>query len=1279
MTVSTPRVVPAARQLAERFCPNTGLPLRVGQIWPPRLVLHHVDRARGEVEERVPTVWVRHLLRDTVEVTLLPSDEPALDAEGRTVSGLEISRVRSLVGSGRSRGVPMLPGEEASAYKAVRLPMSWTARMAAEVARVGWIRKPVFVELSDPRHKRTFLWYVYLTAGGPQVPSDDLPHFRWVDEHEAPIEHAGVARSWVELPAPMSSPTLFPSCWVQPALLDPGPGETDPALVRGAGPQQVQLVSTWPVEPPLQHSWDGQGSASPGDVEAIGWNGAMGGLDPRPSVQALAVHSTPARGEWVATLAYWDTPVDDQSRALRQPEPTRLELPTPCVWPTVLSDDDAAIPLYDLSQALPSAPAPQPADEEGEGDVPLAPPPPAGLEVKLNLRVTLPEGSEAVRLDRADLRLGGEIVGRWEGGPVDLVAGDHKNLRCTIDLRKLRDARDGRLKLTFVFAGTPTRGVVRRAPEFRTGNGPNVRLTRSRSGVGTPWLVIDLGTEGTCAAVAFLDGFVPRVTTVLFDEGPVYPSKVWLSQALGGVYGLAEEPSGDSLYTTLVKLGLRFGDGAHPGCPDHIAATEVARFFLKRFLLEVRERTGWFPLSAADVLVSFPPRLAAMPRFVRSLHDTFQSVLEEVVWTEGKPQRLYFREEAFLVAVPCMYRDLQVDPVPPGRSRYYWVMDFGGGTTDVCGFLVTPDEDGEEHAVTHLTYPQRLPHHLAGNDVTRAFYAVLLAHLMEAGLVARAEGDDPADARRYPLPPDPFPSARSTPTALLNQTALRELADAVKHLAVREHGPTTLRSVARTFPAATLRTVDGVETTLRSMLSNEASRLGDRTVAEIHAHVLDPMVGRAGAPDPTSKTTAVCASCGAETLLPLWVFVSGRAFRYRCQRCGTTQKAELDLGILPPEVDEEDGSPLITAWRDRMVALVDRPEAAARAAQGTGSELYLEQDGRTYVLRDLTTLRRWIEERRVGADDLLSDDGLSWAPLRDRPDLRPLLRAAQEIAVDTTQEVPANRWQKWVFPEPAEGSGLAVPQLGRDIRLFLDVCREALERAVDALPDPASTEIVVLVAGRGSLFAPVADGIETFLPGRVVHLTNDWVRRTFGTGGQIDPNADLKTMTVNGGGLYALLHANPETSQLLLSVDTLRMDVPVYLQSAVGARPWLIASHLDLRAGRWVPIVSEKDALPEDTGTETLEEPPPRPLPVDTPLTGDLQLVVDGLPEDRAWEPYVVIAQGTARRKQGRRARTQPDTRLVTEERELVLSPLTQEMEIRFTRMLPRLPLLGGD
>ena len=161
----------------------------------------------------------------------------------------------------------------------------------------------------------------------------------------------------------------------------------------------------------------------------------------------------------------------------------------------------------------------------------------------------------------------------------------------------------------------------------------------------------------------------------------------------------------------------------------------MPRFFLKRFLLEVTERMAWFPLEDADVLVSFPPRLASIPTFVTALRDTFRSVLEEVVWTGGEPRRLAFREEGFLVAVPNLYKDLEIRPLRPEASRYYWVMDFGGSTTDVCGFLCTADAWGEEHTVSHMTYPQRLSHHLAGNDVTRAFYAVLHRHLER---VARA-------------------------------------------------------------------------------------------------------------------------------------------------------------------------------------------------------------------------------------------------------------------------------------------------------------------------------------------------------------------------------------------------------------------------------------------------------------------------------------------------------------------------------------------------------------
>src|SRR5205814_1442528 len=81
-----------------------------------------------------------------------------------------------------------------------------------------------------------FQWYLYLTPRAAELPGDDLPHFRWVDDAEGPIAIPGVARHWIELPSPMSSPMLPPACWVQPGQLDPtAPREADPTAFRGVG------------------------------------------------------------------------------------------------------------------------------------------------------------------------------------------------------------------------------------------------------------------------------------------------------------------------------------------------------------------------------------------------------------------------------------------------------------------------------------------------------------------------------------------------------------------------------------------------------------------------------------------------------------------------------------------------------------------------------------------------------------------------------------------------------------------------------------------------------------------------------------------------------------------------------------------------------------------------------------------------------------------------------------------------------------------------------------
>lgn len=1228
-----------ARVLSERYSPVTGVPLRVGEVWPPRLVIHDAA-AKVDPYETVlaPTAWVRHFLRREVQVRI-EQDGEAVDPRGATAPTLLVAPSEAVlppVGARDDRGVG------GTGFHALPLTVRWSGEFTRWIAGVEWARVPLAVVLGDGRTTRRYRWYLYVTPHGAQVPRrssqfDDHPHFRWVDPEEGPLSQEHVARGWIELPAPLSSPHLPPACWVQ----------EDRGSAVAEGPHDVRMVPVFPIEP-----------AIPQRLEAVGWNGALGGHDPRPRVQALAVRSTQQAGLWSAFLYAWDTPLGGASGPVRQARATPLEEPTDCVWPEVVAAEDQLLQLWDLVGRTEH-----------------------GCEIKLNVRVALPGTAEGVRLERGELRLGPETVGRWDGPSIDLSAGQTRSITCTVELHKLREASDGRLKLTMAFVGRPTRGVVRADHVFRTRNGPWARLQRTRAeggAVRSPWLCLDMGSEGSCASVAFLDGYAPRVVSVRFDQGPIYPTRVHLSPDLSGAWALTDSPGPDALYTALVKMGLRYGDGAHPGCPDHVAATQVARFFLKRFLLEVKERMAWFPLADADVLVSFPPRLASIPAFVTALRDTFRAVLEEVVWAAAAPRGLWFREEGFLVAVPTLYKDLEQAPLAPSQSRYYWVMDFGGGTTDVCGFLCTADAWGEEHVVSHLSYPQRLAHHLAGNDVTRAFYAALLRQLASAGVVAgpRDDAGDPDHARRFPFPPTPFPSARSTSIALANQNALRELADALKCTSPTEQPGLTLRSLSRTLAPHAIRTVDDVATTLPALLAGDAAELGERTVDELHALVLDPrsllrsatasVEGSGGSGSTQQKIHVRCAHCGEVHTLPVWALSAQRAFRFRCRSCGKAQRAQVSDDAFPATGDE--GAPTILAYKDARV----QPSDKSGSAQ---DELYVEQDGRTYVVRDWDTLKRWVVQRRVGPEDLFSEGGVSWVPLAERSELQRLFAEAQGVDVSVSAPPTAT-------PGPsvlAAAVPVSEPGLERDLELFLQACAEALKRALRALPTSDDVEVVVLLAGRASQFGPIARMVRDRMPGRVVHLTNDWVRRTYGTTGQIDPLADLKTLTANGGGLFAVLQANRETSHLVLSFDTGRMDTAVFLQPAANTRPWVVANQLELRAGGELPIAIdlESEAITLDDAASA-EEPKPRPLPLDTPLAGDLALVVEGLDEDRVWEPYVTIAQGTARRHDGRRPRTTDHTRLRTEAQRFVLTGLSDDQEIELRRLLPALELLGG-
>lgn len=1189
---------PLARTLSERFCPNTGAPVRVGMVWPPRLVVHDVARkGSAQVNEAIASVWIRHHIRHPVEVIIRPGDAPAHDPNGQPVPGLAIGRSARTV-------------ERSDAWQLMPITLQWTPELQRRMEPLLWVRKELVIELKQDGATRSFQWYVYLTPGPPQLPRhaslyDDHPHYRWVDHHGGPVGVEGVSPRWIELPAPMSSPALTPACWLQERRIGAG----------APGPDTLDVVPVFPLEP-----------AVPQGLEVAGWNGALGGHDRRPMLLPLGLRSLDRGTHWSAALDYWDTPLAGGSGPIHTTAETPLEPPTPCVWPRVLSAEEQPVDLYQLRE-----------------------PTERGTDVLLNLTLRLPEDAEPMRVERADILLGTERIGHWNG-PLELYAGRTWSLPCVIDQDRIARVGQERMKLTFAFAGRPSRGVCATVQQFRTENGPYVRIHRTRyTPSRRPWLVIDLGTEGTCAAVAFLDGFAPRVLTVPFADGPIHPSRVHIAPGQGGAWTLTDQPGDDALYTTGIKLGLRFGDGAHPGCPDHVSALEVARFYLRRFLLELRERAAWFPLESCDVLVSFPPRLVCMPRFVAAMREAFRDVVPEVIWPNGRHGRIRFREEAFLVAMPSLYKDLQLAPLAPGRSRYYWVMDFGGGTTDICGFLCTADAYGEEQTISHFSYPQRFPHHLSGNDITAAFYATLRRHLVLAGVVAgTAEG---MGGRHFVFPEDPFPSTRSTHTALLNQTALRELADILKCTPVAAQPTLSVRDLAKTLRSTTVRSVDGIATTLVAVLADEARDLGSRSVERIHADVLDPGGARgtveretpgglASRRDADTRPVA-CVQCGQEHQLPDWVFSSRRPFRFRCSRCGTNQHVEGGTG------------------RARRIG-----EGSTTTALLADEQLLLKQDHQNYRVDSWETVRRWIGERRVGPDDRISTTGVTWDRLADRPELADLFGTAPPADAvgwdDPATEVQPDDRRALPWADESEGLGVGIER-------FLTACQQALDDARARLPEmEVEPEVVLLLAGRASLFAPITEGIQAVMQGRLVHLTNAWVRRAYGTTGTIDPTAGLKTLTVNGGGLFALNQTNADTAHLLLSFDTARVDCHTYLDTG-ELHPFWLTRQLDLSPGGVVELV-EQDAEAEAAV-----------VPLDHPLLGDVRLQIEGLPEDRAWEPWVTIARGTLRRVGGHRARTTSETRLETHRGRFVLTGLTQEASLTLTNLLPELELLGND
>ncbi len=792
-----------AEALSENFCPECQAPLHVAWVWPPRVVIHEAKAigSGGDRSELQTTFLIHHQLRDRPTLSL-GEDGVATDAEGKE---LEASVEVSLT---QGTAVPLEGGVEPAS---VGLTVAWgpEVRQALE-AGTAWIAQPVRVVLKvGGQATRRFRWVVYLTPEGPQLP-DPCYRRHWVNLGGVRVSPEGAAPAWLEV-----DPMASPACWVR-----------DDAFV------QVERHGLWPADllctAPVG---DDVGGA---ELEPIGQDGRVGighrdgsGLlplaDQGDSVDLEVWTHRTAGGAGRKSVRWGATRLVDSgigaSVGVEWPEIARAKAGG--------GASDGAPSRYNVYRL----------------DKPRGGPCDVLVTLRFDVRGT-------VRLHNAEIMVGQAVVGRWDGPPGGVVRQGEFSIRARIDVHAIPGKDTAEHKLHVAFVGRADAGVALHEAVFPVFPAPVLRLVEIQSEGMRPWIIVDLGTDSTCVALACMHGLRRRVIGVHFDDGPLLPSRVYSRLDAAKRWELTSargEEATELDYTTEIKMGLFYGKGTHPGVHSNKSGLEVARFFLEDLLTQVKQRAAWYPLEKADVLFSFSPRLSSVPVFARSLQEAVRGALETVFGGHHEG-RVLFREEAFLVAMPALVRDLDMGEQEP--RAFYWVLDIGGGTSDLCGFYRTlpKNEDDGDFRISRFVYPGRLAGHFAGSHITGAFYQALRKRLADLGMVS-GEGATQPPSRLFAIPKLAFPSAeerRYESVEVRNQNCLRELAELVKRVDEERQPGLTLGELKG--PTMESRLLSGEKESYLTLAGLVREKeLADIPIASLHEEVVGkPGSGAAG-------------------------------------------------------------------------------------------------------------------------------------------------------------------------------------------------------------------------------------------------------------------------------------------------------------------------------------------------------------------------------------------------------------------------------------------------
>jgi len=145
------------------------------------------------------------------------------------------------------------------------------------------------------------------------------------------------------------------------------------------------------------------------------------------------------------------------------------------------------------------------------------------------------------------------------------------------------------------------------------------------------------------------------------------------------------------------------------------------------------------------------------------------------------------------------------------------------------------------------------------------------------------------------------------------------------------------------------------------------------------------------APPPELAMDVRCDRCQTEYELDD-ESVAGAGASVQCTTCGHTfvvsRAGSIVVGKTPPSgLGASEG----TNPRASVPSMATASMGAGGASPALPEWVLATEEGQTHRLRDLTTLQKWVVERRVGRGDRVSYRGGAWRTLGEIEELRPFL------------------------------------------------------------------------------------------------------------------------------------------------------------------------------------------------------------------------------------------------------------------------------------------------